>query len=384
MVLLRHYISILTNTTKKNLIILLFLCFYSSNLYGLNYLENDFRDRSNSTYLNGILDIKSNSLNINIVEQKWDTLPEHKNINSAYGKLYFDIYHNFKNIKIGIFKDLNINYKVNSGFIQTLYHAKKDFTTLLNKNDIGNSIEYIDISGYLTYIQSEGFFLQKVISYSQNHFFGLKFKLFKVNEIQYLNTSGSNSSEKFDMSFDYYYSDKNFISKNNLHDDSYKGYGYIFDLEYIYEKENLYIYASILNLNSTIKLNSITHMHYDFDSQTIYKGDDGYNHYKPFGVGYYKYNIDFKYKLPKSYKATINYKLNNTVSIGNNTNIYNDITFNESYIKIKRANYSYKLGYLYENKDIKLSLYFKNITLDITNNFAKSNKIITAGYKVIF
>ncbi len=379
---------------KRKLSWILPLFLLTQHLPALDYFENDFRDKNNTTHINTILEIKSNSLPIDVFEKDWDTMPSHKTDNYAFGQLYFDIYHNFYDFKIGIFKEEKLYFNINDGFIQTWYHAKKDFNTLLHKAEIGNDISYVNIDADINYYDTQGLFIQEIIPLSKNHTFSVKVKLLKAKDLQSLEVYGKNDSQKFQMSFDYYYSDKNHISKNKNHDDIYQGSGYGFDLEYIYDNDKIYFYSGILNLNSYINWESITFMHYDFDSGiypnkcttlgVTYIKDNGYLGCKSFGTGYYKYNINFKQKLPILYKVTLDYKIKDFLSIGNNLDMSENIYFNETYINMRILNSAYKLGYIHENENILLGAYFENIDLSISKDLSTSSKIIQAKLHISF
>lgn len=273
---------------------------------------------------------------------------------------------------------------MNNGFIQTWFEASEDFSTLLNKSDIGNSIDYTKIKGNANYFNTLGFFLQKDFTYKKYHHFAIKSKFYGAKDIEYLKVKGENSNEQFKLSLDYYYSKRNRISKNNSHDNSYSGYGYGFDLEYIYKNKNLYIYSGILNILGTIHWSSISKMHYDLNSNTIYKDDNGFNKVRPFGIGSYKQNINYKQKLPLYYKSTIDYKIANSSYLGNNLIGNKNTIFNEIYLRKEFKNFAFKTGYIIENKNMNFTLAMPNVKIHISNNFSFSNTILQASYKIDF
>ncbi len=297
--------------------------------------------------------------------------------------MYFDTHYINDDINIGIFRQKSIDISMNSGFIQTLYYSSNDFSTLLNSNNIGNDLTSQTIDANLNYADIQGIFFEKKFDLNSKHSIKTKIKLYQAKNIQYLNVKGSNNN-RFVMSFDYYYSQNNIISKNNNHNDNYSGLGYGVDLEYAYRDDNFYFCLNALNINTYIDWNSITKMHYDFDSQTIYMGDDGFNHIKAFGIGYYEYDIDYKQKIPIRYKAILEYKIDNSISVGDKLDVNNSI-YNELYIK-KNYNSSFdvKFGYIYELKNMILGISYKNLAVEISNGFNSSNRIIKAGFKVNF
>ncbi|MEA2050160.1 MAG: hypothetical protein U9O56_05465 [Campylobacterota bacterium] len=364
--------------------IIVFCLFLLPYISCAEYLKNDFRDIDNSINISGYTNIKSDSLDIDIFDDKWLTMPKHNKTNNAYGDIYFEGSYHLDDIKIGVFHEKSINLNANDGFIQTWFYATKDFNTLLNKDDIGDYITNTTIDGDASYYIANGIYIQKIFNPTKKHYFSSKLKLLKGSELQSLAVTGENA-EQFEMSFDYYYSDKNHISKNKRFDNSENGIGYAIDLEYIYNDEKLYFHAGFYNIHSFLYWKDIEFMHYDFNGQTIYIGDDGYKHSRPFGSGYYRYDIDYKQKLPLYYRSTLNYKINNIISIGDSMEGYNDIVFNQLYIKTKiNKNHSFKTGYIYETKNIIFGVDFKYISLECMYNFAMNEKVLVGGYKIKF
>jgi hypothetical protein len=324
---------------------------------------------------NGILDLKSNTLPVNIFEKKWDTLPSNKKDNYAFGGLYFDAIYRAKHFDIGVFREENINLTINDGFIKTWFYANNSFDTLLNSSDIGQNLEKVFINGNLNYYKTNGLFIRKKYHLNQRSSLVLKAKLLSGIDMHFLNTQGKND-DNFELSFDYFYTNKNYISKNTNHSNGYKALGYGFDLKYSYKYKNLNFDAAVLNLASYLYWKNITLMHYDFNSQTIYKGDDGYDHLRPFGQGYYKHNINYKQKLPTYYQANINY-----LGVGVNTSGYNSNLFNQLYLQNHFKKLHYKIGYTIENKGITLNAKYKNISLGISRPFSSSKSMLFLGYK---
>jgi hypothetical protein len=161
--------------------------------------------------------------------------------------------------------------------------------------------------------------------------------------------------------------------------------GYGMDIEYIYRKNKLYFYGGIFNIGSFIKWKNITYMHYDFNSQMIYMGEDGYNHYRPFASGYYKYNIDFKQKIPMYYKTTIDYKLDDIYNIGLNTDFYSNNSYNELYFTTLLLSSKIKVGYIYENRNIICGINYYNFQFELSNKFGSNHQTVFKGaYKIAF
>lgn len=123
-------------------------------------------------------------------------------------------------------------------------------------------------------------------------------------------------------------------------------------------------------------------MHYDFDSQTIYLGEDGYNHYKQFGSGYYKFDINYKQKIPFYSKATIDYSIKDDISLGHNFQAFNRIYCNEPYITYALASKKFKLGYSIESQNINFGLYLKYISIEVSNNLSMDENVIGAKYHI--
>ncbi len=351
--------------------------------YASSYLQNDFRDEIGKTNFQIYVDGKTEQLPLNLFDDTWDQLPKHNEENSAFGTLYNSLDHTYENFTVGIYQEKNINVNFNDGFINTWFLANQNFAKLLTKTTIGAELnkEIIKAKGEYYYVQ--GIYFQKIVVPSSNQWLSLKTNLIYGKELQSLNVNGSNSNQRFLLSFDYFYNYKNVISKNKDNLDTDNGLGYGFDVEYIYEKNNLYLYGGLFNLGGKIYWKDITKMHYDFDSKQIYIGDDGYNHLKPFGVGYYEFHTNYTQKLPLYYKATIDYKLNDTFSLGNNLNGYSNIVFNEPYTSVKIGNTIYKLGYVLGNDDATFGVMFekinlfgakiKNLNLEVSNKFGSGN-----------
>ncbi len=382
MELVKHCSSLYKILLKKGSLFFIAPLFLFTDSAYASYLKNDFRDDANTTHTRGLVELLSDKLPPNIFEKEWQEMPPHNKQNNAFGERYFDIYYSFTDFKIGILKEEKLQITINDGFIQTWYYAEKDFITLLAKSDIGTDLDTIDIDASLNYYEAYGLFLQKIIPFEENHFLSLKAKFYTATEMQHLDVSGYNSSARFELSFDYYYAQKNYISKNQDNDRDYNGLGFGVDLEYIYNDDALYIYGAILNIGSFIEWKNIILMHYDFDSQTKYMGDDGYYHLKAFGSGFYKFDVDYRQKIPTQYKATLDYSINDNFSIGSNSNGYKDLIFNELYVTHEICGDRYKVGYILETDNASFGAYFKYISLEISNNFGMSARSIQASYHI--
>jgi len=360
------------------------LLFFTPLLYGVDYYEHDFRDSNNTFHIRASLNPKSNELQLNIFDQTWDVMPTHVQDNYAYGSIYFDAYYNFETWKIGIFADQSASIYLNDGFIQTLYQSNNDFNTFLHNSTINTQLSKTDIDGFTNYYDIKGLYLQKLLSLSPYHTISAKVKFFVSDDIQNVDINGYNTQERFVANLEYYYRKENYISHRTSDETTSKGYGYSIDLEYIYNKERLYIYAGLLNIGGIIYWDNISKMTYFFDSQTVYVGADGYNHRKPFGVGKYEDNVKYKQYLPMFYKGTIDYALYSFLSIGNNLSGYKDVVFNEPYVTLKVYNSRYKVGYMYEANTAIFAAYFQHFKVEISNNFSFSQQVMQAKVHIWF
>lgn len=354
--------------------------------------NNIDKDKENTYNIEVYADLKSDILPFDTFDKPWDTLPAHKNNNHATGNIGSKLYYNFDDIKAGVFIDHTFDMNINSGFIQTWYYANKDFDTLLKKSDIGKSITTTPINGKMLYYDAQGIFLEKKINYDKNNYFFISSKIFKAKDIQYLKVNGSNTKDKFKMSLDYYYSDKNYISKNNKHDQYYKGKGYGFDIRYIYKNDPWKIKVDIKDIYTYIKYDSITYMHYDFESGDYlpnvkeciwgvgYIKDNGTQGCRSFGTGYYIYDTKLKLKLPVKYKLDISYTQADTFSTGAVLDIYQSAVYQQPYIIYK----NYKLGYTVQTKSLDITASYDNIIFSISNKLEKNSKEIQSYIKITF
>jgi len=306
-------------------------------LCGLTFAE----DLNTTSFgISGSLDIKSDSLPLNIFEKEWSTLPEHKVSNNAFGGISYEAFWKIDDLKIGVFEEISIDMFMNDGFIETWFEASKDFSTLLGMRGIGNSLRNFPIQASVDYFESEGLYLEKLFVLNAQQFSG-KIKFHHAKNIQLLRLNGSNQNGDFATTFDYYYTKKNYISKNRSNSDDGSGVGYSVDLEYTSKPfANLNVYLGIINALSSLKWSGVALMHYDLDSSKPLG--------EPFGVGYYKYNQTFNQTLPIYGKMKIDYELTDNLSIGNNTDANKNTLFNEVYGKTKYREYSFKVGKIIE------------------------------------
>lgn len=330
------------------------------------------------------IDAQSNKLPFNIFDQEWQEIPPHERSNDAFGQVYSDFYVDYDGFKIGVFGEKVAQIHINEGFFQTWFYAQKDFVSLLFNKDIYKTIPQNPIDGQATSFSSYGLYLQKVFQPAKSHFLSLKVKIHNADNLHDIKADGYTNDTKFVGSFDYYYSQDNLISKEETKSSTPKGIGYGIDIEYLYHQDKWYFYLGGYNLGSYIYWKNVTLMHYDFNSQTIYKGEDGFNHARPFGQGYYKYNLSFKQKLPEYYKSSINYEMKDSLSIGTNIKLYENLYTTEPYINAKLYFLRYKLGYQIQDKTLLFGLYYKYFNLEVSNKFGPSNDALQAQLRVSF
>jgi len=288
---------------------------------------------------------------------------------------------------------------MSDGFIQTWYSSQKNFSSLLLNKNVNLKIANLSLDSDADYHSSYGLFIQKVLDLSDSNHLSIKLKLYIADKMHHIDVNGETNSTQFKGSFDYYYTKENLVSKGSTQSRTSYGLGYGIDLEYIFEKNQWYFYLGGFNLASQINYKNVTKMHYDFNSDTIYVGDDGYNHYRSFGVGYYKYNLSFKQKLQAYYKSSINYEFTDNFALGNNLDYYKNMQFNELYTNFKIDDARYKLGYVLESKTLMYGFYFEDVRVhlpfgyeafwndfvfEISNQFGMSTKNIHANVKISF
>jgi len=369
---------------KKRVTLFILFFLFSSKLLALNYYSYDFRDINASINFNLDLDAHSDKLPFNIFDQEWKKVPDHQKSNNAFGQVYSDIYIDLDALKIGVFGETIAQINMNDGFIELWNEAQKDFFQLLANKDIYKTLEEKPLIGKGNSYKAYGMFVQKVFNLYPHHYLSAKLKLNYAKELQYIKVNGYTSSEKFTGSLDYIYSHKNYISNANTRSDNPSGIGYGIDIEYIYNKENIYVYLGAFNIGSYIYWKNVTLMHYDFDSEVIYKGADGYNHYRPFGQGYYEYNKSFTQTLPSYYRASINYELFDNLAFGNNLKIYEKMYTCEPYINTKIYSQRYKIGYEIQSNTVTLGAYFKYIKFELSNQFSLAGNILNANCKISY
>ncbi len=373
---------------KRVIVNLLLLILIVKHGYASDYLKYNFIEEKNSYISSGYVEAYSDHLPFDIFDDDWDVLPTHHLSNSAFGTLYVDIHYNDNNnFRYGLFSEKSINININDGFIQTWYNATQDFNKFFTKlKDISTmELNTQDIQGDGSFYDTEGLFLQKIIPLKNNHNLSLKTKFYYADELKELIVRGYNNEVKFFLETNYFYTHEDILLKQENKNNDFNGYGYGFDLEYIYNDDSWYLYVGLLNIGAFIDWKSVTKQHLIFETQNKYKGDDGLSHVDAtiHGDGY-TYDINYKQKLPRYWKSAIVYKYNDSINIGENIIGYKDIYYNESYVIYKQSDIGYKLGYFRENKVANFGIYFKNINIEISNKFGSADTIYNASYDIKF
>ena len=296
------------------------------------------------------INLYSDKLYFDVFSHKWEELPSDKSTNRAINFSNMAIYKNYQKFSIGYRYRSEGILEINKGFIETWYYASNDFNTLLKKKDIGYYINEPEVYGILEYYQLENLFFKKNLKN-----FIISINLFRPRQLQYMKVNGINSKNRFIADIDYYYTDKNILTKTMDNDNYYGGYGGSIDLEFI----NKNFLIGIYNIGGFIDWKSITHLKYHFDSDTKYIGEDGYYHYRPFGVGQYYINSNFHQLLPIFIKY--HYQFQN---IGLNGMYANNTNYNTIYLK-----YGYiKIGYIPQNKNIVYGFNSSHFSIELSQN----------------
>lgn len=357
--------------------------FLSSNLFSMSYFFNDFRDNNSTFHLKTHIEGKANHLTFNIFKSEPISITANNKSLNAFVNLSLETYFDLDKYTIGFFQQIIAESLVNSGLNQLWYTVNQDFFTLLNNKNINNNLQTNPIEGNLVHQDFYGLYIQRKFRVNKSHFLSTKLKLNYGREINSVQIGGNTNSEKFDATLDYFYSYKNLVTRDSLDNKKAYAVGYALDIEYIYNQKNIYLYLAIFNLYSYNYWKHLAYMHYDFNSEVTYKGDDEYKHYRSFGVGYYKYDVTLKQRIPQYYKVSLNYEYNN-FSFGDNLEIYNYFYTNEIYSNYKYSNSRYKVGYIIEKNTLIFAGYFQNYIFEISDIYRKNNNIIQGNLKISF
>jgi hypothetical protein len=327
--------------------------------------------------------IYSDKLNIKVFEQDSKITPLHNRSNKAIGYLANKFYYHTQYYDIGIFRDKYINIDINDGFIKTWFYLQQDFIKLLNTSTIGKNLENLNIDGRFDLYDIEGVYLKKDINLNQFNQFNIKLNFIKGREIQNIDLRGKNN-ENFLLDIDYIYAKRNIITKNTDNNKNFDSYGYSIDLQYLYEDNIFSTNILIHNIIGAIKWKNISYMNYKFNSNTLYKGEDGYMHLRPFGVGQYDFKKNYNQKLPMHYEIDFKYKINYSFATGIELNGNKDIHLVKYYAKYNIQDIIYKLGYIKSAKIYTFGFETSRFKFEISNQFGSDNRSAIFGYKIVF
>jgi len=311
--------------------------------------------------------VYSDKLYFDIFEGKWKSLPSNEPLNRGIALSKSELYVSDSGIEFGFGYDISGLSKINRGFIQTWYYAQSDFDTLLKESDIGSKITDTKIYGKLNYAQYSRFFIRKVFAISNSEF-KISANVLRGKQLQYMDVNGTNTPDRFVADLRYYYTDRNLVSHNYEDDKDYYGDGFGLDLEYRFSYKKFAFFAGVYNLFGFIDWKSITYMEYHFDSQTKYVGDDGYYHYRPFGVGKYVVDTTFHQKLPVFVKYAFEYK-KELLKFGDNGLFSQGARFDELYVGYRGL----KIGYVPQSKNMIYGIYTDSFSAEISNSLKKEH-----------
>jgi hypothetical protein len=323
----------------------------------------------------------SNNIPYKTFNKKRETLSPYKKNNHAFAYSKKELSYNSKNYSFGFTHKKEMDIFINDGFVETWFYANYDFSYLLNSNTIGNNITPKDIKGDGVYYDLQGlFYTQK--NYYKSFQYNIRYNFYYGNEYHNIKTRGSNYNN-FLLALDYYYTKENKITQNNP-DNDFSIYGYGLDLEFIYKKNKHTINSTLYNLISKLYLYNISYMHYDFNSVQIYLGEDGYNHFRPFGQGYYKDNITIKQNLIPFMITSYNYQYTKRFGVGFNGFVKKDLSSIEPKVNYKFKNFLLDLGYHYKSKITTFGAQYKGFALKLSNNFDTNTYFIQASCTISF
>ena len=313
----------------------------------------------------------SDKLYFDLFSNKWEVIPSKEQTNGVLDFSSISFYKNYNSYEIGYRYKSEGVLNVNKGFIETWYYASNDFNVLLKRDEIGYEIKQPTIIGDLVYYQNDTLFYKKIVNNNSSKL-AITFNIFRGKQLQYMKVDGVNLKNHFITDIDYYYTDRNLLLKTHEDDDFYIGYGGGIDLEFFYQIPAISSFLGIYNIMGFIDWKSITYLKYHFDSDTKYIGDDGYYHHRPFGVGYYKFDVDFHQVLPLFIKYSFKYQKNGYF-VGDES-LYNLKTgFDKIFIGYKHL----KLGFIPQTKNIIYGINTKYINLEISDNIREHSKYLS-------
>jgi len=318
--------------------------------------------------------IYSDNLKLNSFENKQE-IKNYKKQNNAIGNYDLDLNYQYEDFILGINNQQSINIMVNDGFIKTWNFVNQNFDTLLNSQQIADNIGNIDIQGDYKASKSYKVYIQKGFNYN-NHSFLIKANIIKGTQLQELSTYGENKDSHFLLYIDYYYNNKNIVTKDDLYDNSYYGYGTSLDFDYKYKYKNFNANILLEDLFGYINWKNVTYMRYIFDSNTKVLGEDGFYHLNAFGQGKYYYNINYKQKLDIKYKINLKYKVNNILTIYNNIQGIKSTYFDHLYLAFSKNNIHVNIGNVLNTNTLTYGLGYKNFNLIASKTNTNTQSII--------
>jgi len=267
--------------------------------------------------------------------------------------------------------------KINKGFVETWYAAQNDFNTLTKKSDIGGEISEKEIYGVLDYSEYDSFFIRSVYRNRNSNFY-VSFNILRGKRIDRMDVNGTNTNSRFLADVKYYYSKKNILTHKYEESGGY-GYGMSLDLEYGFKSEFFDAGFGIYNIFGFISWKNITCLQYSFDSQTKYVGEDGYYHYKPFGVGKYVFDVSYRQKLPVYMKYGIKYKKGN-LFFGDRGVAGAGVRYDELYTGYK----NFKIGYVLQSKTFVFGVKYKKVLLEFSEKLNKHTRTVYLNLEMKF
>ena len=311
------------------------------------------------------INVYSNRLYLDLFDNKWQKIPSNENMNRAFDYSSLILSFNKKKYSLGIGYYSEGLVKINKGFIQTWYYADNNFNTLLKKSDVGYYITEPKIYELLNYSQFRSVFYKK--NYKG---FSLKFSIIQGKVLQYMKVNGINYKNRFIADLNYYYSDKNILMTNYLKSNNYKGLGYSVDVFYKKIFPTFEYSLGFYNILGAVRWKNIILMKYHFDSDTRYKDENGYYHYRPFGIGRF-IKTDFYQKLP----FYISYKFKKLLRkfFIEDEGLYSSGTRYDSFFLGKKY---FKVGYVPQIKNVIFGIESKNINVELSNNIKYHSKFL--------
>ena len=139
------------------------------------------------------------------------------------------------------------------------------------------------------------------------------------------------------------------------------------DIVLDYKKNDTNLFIGIFNILSFIKWKNIILMKYHFDSNTKYVGNDGYYHYKAFGIGKF-IKTDFFQRLPLLMKFNLRKKF-----FGISSEYCDGNKFYEPYFYYKK----FKIGFVPTTKNIVFGYNSNYFNFEVSNSLKYSSKFVT-------